>query len=61
MSIHKLNMTFTKKDIRSVTMRIDAGDGAHMDFAYSLAPDDYMLRYTIFSAGMNGILAPSTR
>ena len=48
-------------DGRSVTMRLDAGDGAHMDFTYSLAPDDYMLRYTILSAGMNGILAPSTR
>lgn len=48
-------------DGRSVTMRLDAGDGAHMDFTYSLAPDDYMLRYTILAAGMNGILAPSTR
>jgi len=48
-------------DGRSVTMRLEAGDGAHMDFTYSLAPDDYMLRYTILSAGMNGILAPSTR
>lgn len=44
----------------SVVMRLPVGESGYMDFTYTLEPDDYMLRYTIESGGLNGILAPST-
>ena len=47
-------------DGRSVVMRLAIDEGRYMDFTYTLEPDNYMLRYTIESAGLNGILAPST-
>lgn len=47
-------------DGRSVVMRLAIDKGRYMDFIYTLEPDNYMLRYTIESAGLNGILAPST-
>jgi len=47
-------------DGRSVVMRLAIDEGRYMDFIYTLEPDNYMLRYTIESAGLNGILAPST-
>lgn len=47
-------------DGRSVVMKLAIDEGRYMDFIYTLEPDNYMLRYTIESAGLNGILAPST-
>lgn len=47
-------------DGRSVVMRLAIDEGRYMDFIYTLEPDNYMLRYTIESNGLNGILAPST-
>ncbi|MDR0835950.1 MAG: membrane protein insertase YidC [Tannerella sp.] len=44
----------------SVVMRLSAGNGSVIDFIYTLNPDDYMLRFDIKTAGLNGILAPST-
>jgi YidC/Oxa1 family membrane protein insertase len=46
-------------DPNSITMRLNIGEDAYLDFAYSLKPDDYMLQYTIQGHGLNGILAPS--
>lgn len=47
-------------DPNTVTMRLPAGEGNSLDFTYSLAPDDYILNYSIKAVGLNGILAPST-
>jgi len=47
-------------DPNTVIMRLPAGEGSSLDFTYSLAPDDYMLKYSIKAVGLNGILAPST-
>jgi len=47
-------------DPNTVIMRLPAGEGNSLDFTYSLAPDDYMLKYSIKAVGLNGILAPST-
>ncbi len=44
----------------SVVMRLTMGEGAYLDFTYTLKPDDYMLSYSIKGTGLNGILAPST-
>lgn len=48
------------KDPNSVIMRLPAGDGASLDFEYSLAPDSYMLDFNIRGVGLNGVLTPST-
>ncbi len=48
------------RDGNSVMMRLPVGEDGYIDFTYTLEPDDYMLRYTIESKGLNGILAPST-
>lgn len=61
--VNTADMFFTPikgNDPASVTMRLNVGDGAYLDFAYSLKPDDYMLQYTILGHGLNGILSPST-
>lgn len=47
-------------DGQSVVMRLAIDDGRHMDFTYTLEPDNYMIRYTIESAGLNDILTPNT-
>ena len=44
----------------SVTMRLQTGAGSHLDFVYTLNPDDYMLQFSIKGTGLNGVLAPST-
>ena len=43
-----------------VTMRLQAGEGSHLDFIYTLQPDNYMLQFTIQGTGLNGVLSPST-
>lgn len=48
-------------DKNSLTMRLNVGEGGHLDFTYTLMPDDYMLHYRIQGEGLNGVLAPSTR
>ncbi len=47
-------------DPNSVTMRLDTGEGSHLDFTYTLNPDDYRVRCRILGTGLNGVLAPST-
>ncbi len=48
------------KEGNTVVMRLDAGNGASLDFAYSLNPGDYVLDFSIKSVGLNGLLSPST-
>ncbi|MCC8096267.1 MAG: membrane protein insertase YidC [Tannerellaceae bacterium] len=45
-------------DPNTVIMRLQAGEDSTLDFTYSLAPDDYMMKYSIQARGMNGVLAP---
>ncbi|MCD7975990.1 MAG: membrane protein insertase YidC [Tannerellaceae bacterium] len=45
-------------DPNTVIMRLNAGEGSSLDFIYTLAPDDYMMKYDIQARGMNGVLAP---
>ncbi|MCC8198464.1 MAG: membrane protein insertase YidC [Tannerellaceae bacterium] len=45
-------------DPNTVIMRLQAGEDSTLDFTYSLAPDDYMMKYSIQAHGMNGVLAP---
>ena len=47
-------------DPNSVIMRLNTGEGSHLDFTYTLKPDDYMVQYQILGTGLNGVLAPST-
>lgn len=47
-------------DPNVVTMRLNTGDGSHLDFIYTLKPDDYMLQFSIKGTGLNGVLSPST-
>lgn len=60
--VNTKNMYFVpvKQDDNTVVMRLNAGEGAYIDFEYALNPDSYMLDFRIKSAGMNGVLAPTT-
>ncbi|WP_106830717.1 membrane protein insertase YidC [Parabacteroides pacaensis] len=60
--VNTADMYFTpvKQDAESVVMRLNAGEGAYMEFEYSLKPDSYLVDFNIKSTGMNGILAPTT-
>lgn len=43
-----------------VVMRLNTGDGSHLDFMYTLKPDDYMVHFDILGTSLNGVLAPGT-
>ncbi|MDR1981884.1 MAG: membrane protein insertase YidC [Tannerellaceae bacterium] len=61
--INTANLYFTpirRDDPHTVTMRLKAGEEEYLDFTYSLAPDDYVLHYTIQGHGLGGILTPGT-
>ncbi len=47
-------------DPNTLVMRLDMGAGSHLDFTYTLAPDDYMVGFRIQGTGMNGVLSPGT-
>lgn len=47
-------------DPNSITMRLNTGEGSHLDFMYTLKPDDYMLQFSIKGTGLNGVLSPGT-
>ena len=47
-------------DPNTLTMRLSAGDGRHLDFTYTLSKDDYMVKMDIKGTGLNGVLSPST-
>lgn len=47
-------------DPNSVTMRLNTGEGSHLDFIYTVKPDNYMVEYTIKGTGLNGVLSPGT-
>ena len=47
-------------DRNSITMRLNTGEGSHLDFMYTLKPVDYMLQFSIKGTGLNGVLSPGT-
>lgn len=47
-------------DPNTVVMRLNTGGGSHLDFTYTLRPDDYMVSFAIQGTGLNGVLSPST-
>ncbi len=38
-------------------LRLQAGENAHLDFVYTLSPDDYMVRFEIISNNLGEVLA----
>lgn len=61
--VNTKDMYFTPvkgNDPLQVTMRLATDTDSYLDFVYSLAPGDYMMKYSIQAEGMNGMLAPST-
>lgn len=47
-------------DPNSLTMRLNAGEGAYLDFIYTLPPNEYRMDFSIQGTGLNGILSPAT-
>lgn len=47
-------------DPNRVTMRLNTGEGSHLDFTYSIKPNDYMVQFSIKGTGLNGVLSPGT-
>jgi len=61
--INSTDLYFTPirgNDPNSLTMRLNAGEGAYLDFIYTLPADEYRMDFTIQGTGLNGILAPNT-
>jgi len=54
-----LYFTPVESSANRVVMRLAINEQSHIDFAYSLQPDDYMLGFTISGEGLNGILSPN--
>jgi YidC/Oxa1 family membrane protein insertase len=48
-------------DPNTLTLRLPAGDGAWLEYNYSLKPGEYILDFSIKAHELNGILAPSVR
>ena len=55
-----LYFTPVKNADNGVIMRLRISDDSHIDFEYSLKPDDYMLNFTVQGIGLNGVLSPNT-
>lgn len=55
-----LYFTPIKSDNNSLTMRLNAGEGAYLDFIYTLPANEYRMNFTIQGTGLNGVLAPTT-
>ena len=52
--------TVSKTDT-SVTMRLNASNGGHLDFVYKLLPNSYMVDFSIQASGMQNFFSPSTK
>lgn len=47
-------------DPNSLIMRLNVGNGAYLDFIYTLPADEYRMGFTIKGTGLNGVLSPNT-
>ncbi len=45
----------------TVTMRLNAGNGGHLDFTYKLLPESYVVDFTVQATGMQNFFSPSSR
>ena len=45
----------------TVTMRLDAGNGAHLDFNYKLLPESYVVNFSVQAHGMQNFFSPSVK
>lgn len=45
----------------TVTMRLNAANGGHLDFNYRLLPNSYMVDFTIQASGLQNFFSPSTK
>jgi YidC/Oxa1 family membrane protein insertase len=45
------------KEAKSLSMRLDAGDGRYIEYKYTLKPDDYMIDFNIIMSGLDQIIA----
>ena len=45
----------------TVTMRLNAANGAHLDFNYKLLPNSYVVNFTVQAHGMQNFFSPSVK
>lgn len=45
----------------TVTMRLDAANGGHVDFDYKLIPNSYIVNFTVKAEGMQNFFSPSVK
>lgn len=57
------NLYFETKDVTdsTVTMRLNAANGGHLDFKYRLLPDSYMLDFTVQASGLQNFFSPAVK
>lgn len=61
--INSSDLYFTpvrSNDPSQLIMRLNAAEGAYLDFIYTLPANEYRMSFTIQGTGLNGILSPST-
>lgn len=60
--INSTDLYFTpvRSTPNSLTMRLNVGENAFLDFVYTLPPNEYRMDFSIQGTGLNGILAPNT-
>ena len=56
-------MYFDMADVTdsTVTMRLEASNGGHLDFRYTLIPNSYMLNMTVQAVGMKNFFSPTVK
>ena len=62
--INTSSMYFTavpSSDPNTLILRLQAGDGAWLEYNYYLKPNEYILNFSVKAHELNGILAPSVR
>ena len=45
----------------TVTMRLNAGNGGHLDFIYKLLPESYIVDFTVQATGMQHFFSPASK
>ena len=57
------NLYFETTDVTdsTVTMRLNAANGGHLDFKYRLLPNSYMLDFTVQASGLQNFFSPAVK
>lgn len=57
------NLYFETTDVTdsTVTMRLNAANGGHLDFKYRLLPDSYILDFTVQASGLQNFFSPAVK